>query len=333
MGGFKPLLFSFIEEGNNMKRTGIVILALATVLMLAAPASAQAGNILVDLTHAERVSIDGITSPNLDTSTNARIFNWTVWADDMRNSHSYVVDVLMTGPIGSAALDGYDLLIIVQPDNTTSGSAYFTTDECNAIGDFVANGNGLLLMGTELVGGSTLGEFMGDYDTVYYYPQIHNALLENLGVGMRFAEGMIGNDPYDVMAIGTAFTALGPPGNIWIHEGDMSHPIWENVPEGKFVYWHGCSIDVTDPGIEIVATGDADTRTCVKNADYTPEVKPEGSYPVAIAAAAYGNGRIVAYGDGGCWQGSSPFGGVYTDPQYHEPEVAENIIAYLCETS
>jgi hypothetical protein len=42
------------------------------------------------------------------------------------------------------------------------------------------NGGGLLLMGTQLVGGNTVTEFMGDYHTVYHYPEVHNALLTNL---------------------------------------------------------------------------------------------------------------------------------------------------------
>ena len=47
----------------------------------------------------------------------------------------------------------------------------------------------------------------------------------------------------------------GPKGNIWIHTGDKTHPIWNNVTDGKFAYWHGCSINVTDSSIDIVATG------------------------------------------------------------------------------
>jgi len=309
----------------------VAAIVCASVLMVMPTGMASSNaKILVDLTHAERISIDGITSPNLDTSSNSRVLNWTDWADYIRGE-GYVVDVLTEGPISTEKLAGYDVLIIAEPDVTTSGPAYFTTEENDAIKSFVENGGGLLLMGTQLVGGSTVSAFYGDYDTVYHYPEIHNALLENLSVGMRFAEGMIGSDPYDVMAIGTFFTELGPPGNIWIHEGDKTHPIWDNVTDGKFVYWHGCSIDVTDESIDIVATGDSDTYTCVKNDKYSPIVKPEGSYPVAIAAAEYDNGKIVAYGDAGCWQGQTPFGPVFNNPDYHEQEIALNLIEYLAK--
>ena len=320
------------RKKESMRRKKVVLCGmlalLVVVLMLVPSVSADQKKILVDLTHAERVSIDGVTSPNLDTSTNNRILNWTDWADYMR-SNGYTVDKLTSGPITSSVLAGYNVLIVAQPDVTTSGTAYFTAAECTAIGTFVANGGGLLLMGTQLVGGASLSDFIADYDTVYHYPEIHNALLSSMGVGMRFAEGMIGGDPYDVLAKSTATPGLGPQGNIWIHEGNKSHPIWDGVPDGEFVYWHGCSIDITDPSIDKVATGDAVTYTCVKNSTYSPIVKPEGSYPVAIAAARYGTGKIVAYGDAGCWQGNTPFGKLFTKPDYHEQEIALNIIEYL----
>jgi len=313
------------------------VFALFAVVLVVATVSVSAYDqkeILVDLTHAERISIDSITSPNLDTSTNGRIFDWQDWADYMREQ-GYGVDVLTEGPISTEKLEGCGVLIIAEPDVTTSGPAYLTAEESAAISTFVENGGGLLLMGTQLVGGSTVSEFMTDYYTVYHYPEIHNALLANLGVGMEFAEGMIGPDPYDVLVEDDIMDWVGgPKGNIWIHEGDKSHPIWDSVTDGKFAYWHGCSINVTDDVIDIVATGDDDTYTSVKNSDYSPVVKPKGSYPVAIAAAEYGNGRIVAYGDAGCWQGKTPFGdSTFNTPKYHEQELALNLIAYLTTAS
>lgn len=305
------------------------VLALFVVVLIASASAYGQKRVLVDLTHAERISIDGITSPNLDTSNNNRILNWTDWADYIRGE-GYAVDVLTEGPISTEKLAGYDVLIIAEPDVTTSGPAYFTTEENEAIKSFVENGGGLLLMGTQLVGGSSPSEFFGDYDTVYHYPEILNALLENLSVGMRFAEGMINGDPYDVMVDDDILDRVGgPKGNIWIDTGDKTHPIWNNVT--RFAYWHGCSINVTDSSIDIVATGDDDTYTTVKNADYSPVVKPPGSYPVAIAATEYGSGKIVAYGDAGCWQGQTLFGPVFTDPDYHEQEIALNIMEYLAK--
>ena len=306
-----------------------IVLLAAALLMLALPVCAQSGTILVDLTHAERVSIDGTTSPNLDTTDNNRTFNWTDWATYMRDE-GCTVDVLTAGPITSGTLKDCDVLIIAEPDVTASGPAYFTADECGTIKTFVEDGGGLLLMGTQYVGGSTYQEFVDDYDTVYYYPQIHNALLDNLSVGMSFAEGMISTDPYDVMVDETDGIG-GPKGNIWIHTGDKTHPIWNNVTNGTFAYWHGCSINVTDEGIVRVATGDDDTYTSAKNMGYLPKVKSEGSYPVSIAAAGYGAGKIVAYGDAGCWQGATPFGSsTFNNPDYHAQEIASNLIAYLC---
>ena len=318
---------------NKIVLCGVLALFVGVLIVASVSVSAyDQKKILVDLTHAERISIDGITSPNLDNSSNSRAFNWTDWADYIRGE-GYTIDVLTSGPITAENLSGYNVLIIAEPDVTVSGPAYFTTEESAAIRTFVENGGGLLLMGSQLVGGSSLYEFMADYDTVYHCPEVHNALLENLSVGMRFAEGMIGPDPYDVLVEDDLLDQVGgPKGNIWIHTGNKTHPIWNNVTDGKFAYWHGCSINVTDEDIEKVATGDDDTYTSVKNTDYSPTVKPKGSYPVAIAAAEYGDGRIVAYGDAGCWQGATPFGGsVINDPDHHEQEIAQNIIEYLAK--
>jgi len=154
----------------------VAAIVCASVLMVMPTGMASSNaKILVDLTHAERISIDGITSPNLDTSSNSRVLNWTDWADYIRGE-GYVVDVLTEGPISTEKLAGYDVLIIAEPDVTTSGPAYFTTEENEAIKSFVESGGGLLLMGTQLVGGSSYLEFFGDYDTVYYYPEIHKRL-------------------------------------------------------------------------------------------------------------------------------------------------------------
>jgi len=317
---------------NKVVLCGVLALFVAVLIVVSVSVSAYDQKILVDLTHAERISIDGITSPNLDTSSNSRVLNWTDWADYIRGE-GYAVDVLTEGPISTEKLAGYNVLIIAEPDVTTSGPAYFTTEENDAIKSFVENGGGLLLMGTQLVGGSSPSEFTADYNTVYHYPEVLNALLANLSVDMRFAEGMIDGDPYDVMVEDDILDQVGgPKGNIWIHTGDKTHPIWNNVTDGKFAYWHGCSINVTDSSIDIVATGDDDTYTSVKNMDYSPVVKPPGSYPVAIATTEYGSGKIVAYGDAGCWQGAPPFGGsVINNPDYHEQEIALNLIEYLAK--
>jgi len=92
----------------------------------------------------ERISIDGITSPNMDTSSNSRILNWTDWADYIRGE-GHVVDMLTEGPISTEKLVGYDVLIIAEPDVTTSGPAYYTTEENDAIKSFVENGVGYFI--------------------------------------------------------------------------------------------------------------------------------------------------------------------------------------------
>lgn len=287
----------------------------------------EKGAILVDLTHANRITINGVTSPNLDTSENSRIFDWTSWAEDLE-SQGYRVDLLTEEPITYEKLQNYTILVVGQPDVTSNGPAYFTDDEANAIKQFLENGGNLLLVGNQLVGGNSLMDYMGDYETVYYYPQIFNDLLSKLGVDdLRFAEGMVNGDPLDVMASDNSSTQLGgPKGNIWITEGKKDHPIWSGLD--KFAYFHGCSLNVSGNATAI-AWGDDSVYTSPKNGDYSPKVKPEGSHPVAIAEVKYGNGKILAFGCAADWQSSSPFGDVYTNENNKIKILTRNMINYL----
>jgi len=105
---------------NKVVLCGVLALFVAVLIVVSVSVSAYDQKILVDLTHAERISIDGITSPNLDTSSNSRVLNWTDWADYIRGE-GYAVDVLTEGPISTEKLAGYNVLIIAEPDVTTSG--------------------------------------------------------------------------------------------------------------------------------------------------------------------------------------------------------------------
>ena len=88
---------------NKVVLCGVLALFVAVLIAVSVPVSAYDQKILVDLTHAERIFIDGITSPNLNTSGNERILNWTDWADYIRGE-GYVVDVLTEGPISTEKL-------------------------------------------------------------------------------------------------------------------------------------------------------------------------------------------------------------------------------------
>lgn len=305
----------------------LLAILIFSVLHPAFAESAGEKAILVDLTHANRVTIDGVTSPNLDTSENSRTFNWTSWANDME-SQGYRVDLLTDGPITYEKLQNYSILIVAQPDITSNGPAYFTDDEANAIKQFLENGGSLLLVGNQLVGGESLTDYMDDYNTIYYYPQIFNDLLSKLGVDdLRFAEGITDDGPLDVMASDDSSIQLGgPKGNIWITEGKKDHPVWSGLD--KFAYFHGCSLNVSGSATAI-AWGDDSVYTSPKNADYEPKVKPEGSHPVAIAEVEYGSGRIMAFGCAADWQGSSPMGDVYDDESWGLKTLAINMINYL----
>ena len=63
------------------------LLILVFLVLLSCPVAAgttsmvddQDKTILVDLTHAERVMVDGAVAPDLDRSQNSRVLNWQDW--------------------------------------------------------------------------------------------------------------------------------------------------------------------------------------------------------------------------------------------------------------
>lgn len=70
------------------------------------------------------------------------ILVYSDWVRAIENE-GYIIEVLTTTPINQSTFEGYDIFIIPQ------AWSYYTSDELNAIKDFVRNGGGLLVIGDD----------------------------------------------------------------------------------------------------------------------------------------------------------------------------------------
>jgi subtilisin family serine protease/PKD repeat protein len=70
------------------------------------------------------------------------IFVYSTWVRALENE-GYITEVLTTTPINKSTFEGYDIFVIPQAWN------YYTSDELNAIKDFMRSGGGLLVIGDD----------------------------------------------------------------------------------------------------------------------------------------------------------------------------------------
>ncbi len=238
-----------------------LVLILSTWMLNSTNAQPPRAKILVDLTHAERVSLDGKTSPDLLTSKNPRILSLDTWADFMRDN-GYFMDALTQPPITGEKLSGYDILMVAQPDVDKEGKpAYFSPDEVQAIQSFLEEGGGLWLVGDpviccdlawerpfmELITGAMeyilfrmplfpdVQLYFLDFSALYHYPEVLNELMEGLGLGMKFNFDLILDtnlmtDPYFYQDMASAV----PPqilNQAWVMVKNVAGG-WENLGMG-----------------------------------------------------------------------------------------------------
>ena len=157
-----------------------VLIFLALFCTAASAASIGPDNhILVDLSHAERISIDGTVATDLDLSKSPVVVEWQAWADDMRRQ-GYTVTTHITGPVTKEVLGDTCILIIAEPDYRKSGVAYFTADEAKVISAWVSEGHTLLLQGQSFLGGGNAETYVDDYGSRYVYTLVINDLLKKM---------------------------------------------------------------------------------------------------------------------------------------------------------
>ena len=301
----------------------VCVLALTPVAVAIPNPENPTAKILVDMTHGERLEIDGTTSNISVTDPYDVIVDATAWADDMREQ-GYAVDLFTSGEITASALSGYNMLAIICPDNTTSGPAYFTQDEADAIKAFVQKGGGLLLIGDNLLGtGDTPQDYENEYDAVYTYDIILNDLGDKTGFNVTFRNDTMCSDNESERIAGG-----GPKGNIWTSNGSKSHRLWTDPNTfSKYTSWHACTLDI-DPDYDKIAWGVNTTYSTVKSRDYSPNITEEGSFPIAMATEDFGDGTVVWLGDASL-QGHVHYGRLYDEPSYNLSKLHQNIAKYV----
>jgi hypothetical protein len=347
-----------------MKRKGLLTIILAALVMLPAAfgyarvdevSHSVKARILLDLTHAERVSVGDKVSPDLYTKENKRIVPLDSWAFFLKKN-GFSVGILDLPPITSEKLEGCDILVIAEADRREKKKpAYFSTDEVLAIKGFVERGGSLLLVGDPLIRGEVskqgivalleatvkqgaeyllfrrplmpdIRQFMMDFRTRYYYSEVLNDLTKEMGVGIEFCQDIIAAEADDCIQPAPPKQLLPRGANIWIEEGQKDHPLWEGID--RFGYIWGCSLDVTGDA-HIIATAGEATFTSAKTPRLDPIIKEPGSYPVVMAEAEYGKGRILALGDLNLWEGDAAGSYVFDDPSYNGQRLALNVADYL----
>ncbi|HJH26068.1 MAG TPA: hypothetical protein C5S37_04660 [Methanophagales archaeon] len=264
------------KEKMKMK-IGITALAVIAFVCVSALAPLAAANttakILVDMTHGERLKIDGTTSNISCSDPYNVIVNATAWASDMRGQ-GYAVDLLTSGEVTASALSGYNMLAVICPDNSSSGIENFTQAEADAIKAYVQKGGGLLLIGDNLLGtGSSAENYTHEYNATYTYDIILNDLGDKTGFNVTFRN--------DTVCTDNASEKIGagcPKGNLWISNGSKTHRLWKDPNTfSKFTAWHACSLDI-DPNYDKIAWGVNTTYSTVKSSGYSPIIMAEGSF-------------------------------------------------------
>jgi hypothetical protein len=91
-------------------------------------------------------------------------------------------------------------------------------------------------------------------------------------------------------------------------------------------------LDVTGDAQALAWAGES-TFTSAKTPRLDPILKEPGGYPVAMAEAKYGKGRILALGDLNLWEGDAAGYYVFDDPSYNGQRLALNVVNYLSEYS
>lgn len=314
----------------NMKIgiTALAVIAFVCVSALAPLAAAldnpanPTAKILVDMTHGERIEIDGTESNISCSAPYDLVVDVTAWANDMRGQ-GYAVDNMTTGEITASALSGYNMLAVICPDNNTvNGPAYFTQNEANAIKAYVQKGGGLLLIGDNLLGsGSQASDYDNEYDANYTYDVILNDLGDKTGFNVTFRDDTVCTD-------NASEKIGGPKGNLWISNGSKSHRLWKDPNTfTKFTAFHACSLDI-DPNYDKIAWGVDTTYSTVKSSDYSPNVTEEGSFPVVMATEDFVNGTVVWLGDASM-QGHVLYGDLYDKASYNLSKLHQNIAKYV----
>lgn len=162
------------------------------------------------------------------------------------------------GPISHEQLDGVSLLILGTPESA------FTAQEIDAIVTFVSEGGGLLIYGD------------------CGFPFIINSLLSVFGI------------TFDTICV-LSESSERWKGKFWINNFNRDHWITSYPHVDKFQVLWSASLQVVPPAVLLAFTGE-DTWKDMNGNEQHDVSEPRGPFGI-IAAAEYGDGRVVAIAD------------------------------------
>jgi hypothetical protein len=197
------------------------------------------------------------------------------------NAHGYASESIvhqddLPQQLTPGILDDYDILFInLVSDNMPD----FDEDEVVAIREFVDGGGGLLVI--------------SDHSNVYHHAERINPILKPMGIEVTYHTAL--DKPPDNAILGWAW--------IKINNFLTGHPLTEGIEQASFLT--GGIMSVSGDAESIAWTSehgygdfwdeDSDQISLTGNFRYD-EGEPKGHLPV-IAAAEYGEGRVVVVGD------------------------------------
>ncbi|WP_297499836.1 DUF4350 domain-containing protein [Thermococcus sp.] len=177
---------------------------------------------------------------------------------DIENELGWNVEVNLK-PLTYDRLKDYDVLILTNPKEP------LTSEEIEAIREFVKNGGGLIVAGD-------------------WYNHVNTESLNELlqGTGIRFEKTELMDDEEN----------SGKPYYPFVGIYNRNCLITKLIPEGWKVYYNGDTLIVGGSAVWVIRGFDSSYAV---DADGNT-VYEKGSEPVVAAAATFGKGRIVAYG-------------------------------------
>lgn len=196
----------------------------------------------------------------------------------MLQEHGFSVSRLTEKPITFDKLKGYNTLILMAPGRTYSDS------EVNSIKEFVSNGGGLFLIG------SNWGYDDGDENFAY------NKIAKSFGVSFANNEILTDNQSFLIYPNFVKITDIKP------------HPITNNVPE----YYHLMGTYIKNPGNStVLAYSDASswgdqgfiTEGHTQSNNIKDANETSGPLPI-LSVMEYGKGKIVFMGSTGTFVNS-----------------------------
>lgn len=252
-------------------RRGVALAALAALVAAAGaaaaagPAPAQRGpavgapggkRLVIDMTHAERVTYAGLGSPNLYTARNPQRQDVDAWANGLAARHGFAIETARErSPFTLEALDGVSAVAVLQPDTVGPGQgAFFADAEAAALRAWIERGGVLALVADPLITTSG-GNFLVENFSLEPYQswRVANDLLRKLGLDTHFRHDVVCSTKPDDKPDGTGDDDLNELYGSELPESGVAlrvepHGLFPH-PGRRLGHWAGHTLD--GGGVEV----------------------------------------------------------------------------------